>query len=299
MHSEWSSRSAAERAQLVRGGVCIFEEAARLAMADAGVELFPRGAHAQISGLASKPELNEEYCVSRGATPDNAERVTVITRTGTQLSVRPANLKPTELLPGTRVAVVGLTNAAQYNGQFGEVLSWQGDRWIVDLDSKERKSFRSDNVVILPERINPRKRPCEEPEPEAKKLKSTDMKDLSSTDEAVIARALVRCIHEFPIVAQKCICVLATKQTVTVMFELAQHLTEKQNDGLIRRAIRPGEKVKGIEELDALEQCVTIAERRVRALANLCRINYCDLFGFFKQGLKEPQFNRQLRPAPP
>eukprot|EP00971_Amphidinium_carterae_P075790 1497631-Amphidinium_carterae.1 len=27
----------------------------------------------------------------------------------------------------------------QYNGQCGEVLSWQGDRWIVDLDSKERK----------------------------------------------------------------------------------------------------------------------------------------------------------------
>lgn len=261
-----------------------------------GAELFPSGAHAQISGLASKPELNDEHCVSRGATPDNAERVTVLTRSGASLSIRPANLRPAELLPGTRVVVVGLANAAKYNGQLGEVLSWHGDRWIVDLESKERKSFRSENVVILPERVPSRKRPCEEPEPEAKKLKTTDLKDISSTDEAVIGRALLRCIHEFPVVAQKCICVLASKQTVTVMHELGQHLTNKQNDGLIRRPLRPGEKVKGIEELDAMEQCVLIAERRVRALANMVRINYCDLLGFFKQGLQEPQFNRPPRP---
>mmetsp|Transcript_112997 Transcript_112997/g.364830 ORF Transcript_112997/g.364830 Transcript_112997/m.364830 type:complete len:266 (-) Transcript_112997:83-880(-) len=261
-------------------------------MAEGGTELYPPGAHAQITGLAAKPELNDEYCVSRGPNPDNAERVTVVRRSGQQLSLRPANLKPAELLPGSHVAVVGLTGAAKYNGQLGEVVSWQGDRWIVDLESKERKSFRPDNLVIMPERVNARKRPTEEPEPEAKKLKTSDLKDLGSSDETVVARALVRCIREFPVAAQKCICVLATKQTITVMHELAQHLTNKQNDGLLRRPLKPGEKVKGIEELDAEEQCVLIAERRARALAGMCRINYCDLLGFLKQGLKEPQFNR-------
>merc|ERR1712157_72449 len=119
-----------------------------------------------------------------------------------------------------------------------------------------------------------------EPQLEAQKLKNADLKDLESSDESVVARALVRCLYDYPILAQKCICVLATKQTVTVMHELAQHLTDKQSDGLIRRPLRPGEKVKGIEELDAIEQCNQIAERRVRALAGMCRINYCDLLGF-------------------
>mmetsp|Transcript_86501 Transcript_86501/g.185353 ORF Transcript_86501/g.185353 Transcript_86501/m.185353 type:complete len:267 (-) Transcript_86501:15-815(-) len=261
-------------------------------MADAGVEDYPSGTHGQICGLASKPELNDEYCVSRGANPDAEGRVFVMTRSGAQLSIRPANLKPAELLPGSRVAIVGLANAAKYNGQFGEVHSWHGDRWIVDLASKERKSFRSENLVIMPEKVNSRKRPTEEPEPEAKKVKTSDLKDLESNDESLVAKALVRCIHEFPVVSQKCICCLATKSTVTVMHELAQHITDKQNDGLLRRELRPGEKVKGIEELDAIEQCVHIAERKARALANMVRMNYCDLKGFLKQGLKEPQFNR-------
>merc|ERR1712176_841269 len=126
---------------------------------------------------------NDSYCVSRGANPDNAERLIVITRSGSQLSLRPSNLKPAELLPGSRVVVVGLTGAAQYNGQSGEVLSWQGDRWIVDLDSKERKSFRKDNLVILPARVTAKKRPTEGPQSEAKKLKSSDLKDLESNDE--------------------------------------------------------------------------------------------------------------------
>mmetsp|Transcript_5441 Transcript_5441/g.15119 ORF Transcript_5441/g.15119 Transcript_5441/m.15119 type:complete len:266 (-) Transcript_5441:73-870(-) len=261
-------------------------------MMDSATDQYPRGTHAQITGLGSKPELNDEYCVSRGPNPDSAERVKVVLKSGAQLSIKPLNLKPAELLPGSRVTVVGLTNAAKYNGQFGEVLSWHGDRWIVDLESKERKSFRADNLVIVPDRLNIRKRPTDEPEPEAKKLKTSDLKELESTDEAVIARALVRLLREFPILAQKCICCLATKQQVTVMYELAQHLTDKQNDGLLRRPLKPGEKVKGIEELDAEEQCVVITERRSRALASMCRINYCDLLGFLKQGFKEPQFNR-------
>mmetsp|Transcript_8357 Transcript_8357/g.18264 ORF Transcript_8357/g.18264 Transcript_8357/m.18264 type:complete len:267 (-) Transcript_8357:71-871(-) len=257
-----------------------------------GVEAFPCGTHAQIVGLASKPALNEEHCVSRGPNPDNAERVTVITRSGSCLSLRPSNLRLAELLPGSRVAVVGLTKAAQYNGQLGEVHSWHGDRWIVDLDSKERKSFRSDNLVIVPAAVPSRKRAAEEPVVEAKRLKTVDLKDLESNDEARIAKALVRLMHEHPIVAQKCICCLASKQTVTVMYELGQHLTDKRNDGLIRRPLKEGEKVKGIEELDAAEQCVMIAERRARALAGMCRINFCDLLGFLKQGFKEPQFER-------
>jgi len=129
-----------------------------------------------------------------------------------------------------------------------------------------------------------------------KKLKTTDIKDFESSDETVVARALVRCMREFPLIAQKCICCLSTKQTVTVMHELAQHITDKQNDGLIRRPLKPGEKVKGIEELDAEEQCLMIAERRARALAGMCRINYCDLLGFLKQGLEEPKFKRRMRP---
>merc|ERR1712039_10080 len=112
-------------------------------------------------------------------------------------------------------------------------------------------------------------------------------------DESVIARALLRCLREFPILTQKCLCCLATRTTMTVMHELGQHLTDKQNDGLLRRPLKPGEKVKGIEELDVLEQCLMITERKVRTLAGMVRINYCDLLGFLKQGLKEPQFNRQ------
>merc|ERR1719458_2511718 len=86
-----------------------------------------------------------------------------------RLSLRPSNLKPGELLPGSQVVVVGLTNAAQYNGKCGEVVSWHGERWIVDLENKERKSFRSENLVIMPERVASKKRPADAPEPEAKK----------------------------------------------------------------------------------------------------------------------------------
>merc|ERR1712241_1543910 len=75
------------------------------------------------------------------------------------------------------------------------------------------------------------------------------------------AQMLARNLREFPLIAQKCICCLATKQTVTVMHELAQHLTDKQNDGLLRRPLKPREKVKGIEELEAEEQCLMIAAR--------------------------------------
>eukprot|EP00933_Yihiella_yeosuensis_P069349 TRINITY_DN7580_c2_g1_i2.p1 TRINITY_DN7580_c2_g1~~TRINITY_DN7580_c2_g1_i2.p1 ORF type:complete len:266 (+),score=50.63 TRINITY_DN7580_c2_g1_i2:67-864(+) len=254
---------------------------------------FPSGAHAQIQGLASKPELNDEHCVSKGANPDNKERVLVVTRSGAQLSLKPANLKPAELLPGTPVVIVGLSSAAgsKFNGREGEVLSWHGDRWIVDL-SDARPSLKAENMVIIPQRVT-KKRPAEEPVVEAKKVKTSDLRDLESADEMVIARCLVRLIREFDIVAQKCICVLATKTTMTVMHELAQHITEKQNDGLIRRPIRPGEKVKGIEELDAQEQAVLIAEKKVRSLATSVRINYCDLLGFMKLGFKEPAFNRK------
>merc|ERR1712110_762051 len=129
----------------------------------------------------------------------------------------------------------------------------------------------------------------------AKRIKTSDLKDLESNDESVIAKALVRCMREFPIVAQKCICCLATKQSVTVMTELAQHLTDKQGDGLLRRPLKPGEKVKGIEELDAEEQCLVIGESKKKSLANMCRVNYKDLLGFLKAGMKEPQFNRQQK----
>jgi len=253
---------------------------------------FPRGAHAQITGLASKPELNDEYCASLGPNPDNADRLLVVTKSGSRLSLRPSNLKPAELLPGSRVCMVGLEKAAQYNGKCGEVLSWDKDRWIVDLESKERKSFRAENLVIIPAAVS-KKRAAEAPQVEAKKVKAADLRDLESSDEQKVGRALVRSMREFPIVAQKCICVLATKQTVTVMHELAQHLTDKQCDGYLRRPLKPGEKVKGIEELDAEEQCLAIAERRARSLANMTRINYCDLLGFLKQGLQEPKFRKK------
>jgi len=131
---------------------------------------FHCGAHATISGLGSKPEFNDEHCVSLGLNPDNQERVLVVLRSGMRLSLRPSNLKPAELLPGSNVVIVGLTNAAQYNGKCGEVVSWQGERWIVDLESKERKSFRSENLVIMPERVASKKRPADAPEPEAKKI---------------------------------------------------------------------------------------------------------------------------------
>jgi len=255
---------------------------------------FPRGTHAQITGLAAKPELNNEYCVSWGVSDKNPERVNVMTQTGAQLALRPLNLKPAELLPGSRVAVHGLTNAAKYNGQRGEVLSWQGDRWIVDLDSKERKSFKAENLVLLPELVSRKRAAPEQEEPDAKRVKTAELNALQSRDERTAAQALLRCMTEFPVLAQKCVCVLATKQTMTVMHELAQHLTGKQNDGYLRKPLRAGEKVKGIEELDPIEQCHAIAERRVRALVGHININYCDLLGFIKAGMQEPKFNRKL-----
>ncbi|CAK9044940.1 unnamed protein product [Durusdinium trenchii] len=259
------------------------------------VDEFPLGQHAQIRGLSSKPELNDQYCVSRGVNPDNVERLLVVTSAGAQLSLKPSNLQATELLPGSQVVVVGLTSSSgsKLNGKSGEVLSWHGDRWIVDMtESKERKSFKPENVVIVPERIT-KKRKVEEPPPEEKKMKTSDLRDIESSDETVVARCLLRLLREFEIVAQKCICVLATKTSMTVMNELAAHLTDKQADGLLRRPLRPGEKVKGIEELDAQEQAVLLCEKKVRSLANSVRINYCDLYGFLKFGFKEPKFNRK------
>ena len=50
----------------------------------------------------------------------------------------------------------------------------------------------------------------------AAEVKTSDLKDLEAQDETVIARAIVRCLHEFPVFAQKCICVLAMKSTITV-----------------------------------------------------------------------------------
>lgn len=261
------------------------------------VDEFPLGQHAQICGLSSKPELNDQYCVSKGINPDNAERLLVVTSSGAQLSLKPTNLRVTELLPGSQVVVVGLTSASgsKLNGKSGEVLSWHGDRWIVDMNDtepKERKSFKPENVVIVPERVT-KKRKAEEPPPEEKKMKTSDLRDIESSDETVVARCLLRLLREFEIVAQKCICVLATKTSMTVMNELAAHLTDKQADGLLRRQLRPGEKVKGIEELDAQEQAVLLCEKKVRSLANSVRINYCDLYGFLKFGFKEPKFNRK------
>eukprot|EP00929_Paragymnodinium_shiwhaense_P011238 TRINITY_DN11674_c0_g1_i4.p2 TRINITY_DN11674_c0_g1~~TRINITY_DN11674_c0_g1_i4.p2 ORF type:complete len:176 (+),score=49.62 TRINITY_DN11674_c0_g1_i4:141-668(+) len=163
---------------------------------------YPSGTHAQIMGLSAKPELNDQYCVSLGVS-ENPERLKVVTKTGSQLSLRPANLKPAELLSGGRVVVVGLVGAAKYNGSFGEVFSWQGDRWIVDLDSKERKSFKSANLVIVPAAIGGKKRAAEDAEqPEAKKAKTSDLKDLESSNEQVVGRAVVRLLREFPIFAQ-------------------------------------------------------------------------------------------------
>eukprot|EP00928_Gymnodinium_smaydae_P025187 TRINITY_DN20140_c0_g1_i1.p1 TRINITY_DN20140_c0_g1~~TRINITY_DN20140_c0_g1_i1.p1 ORF type:complete len:264 (+),score=63.23 TRINITY_DN20140_c0_g1_i1:124-915(+) len=259
----------------------------------ADVSDFAKGTHAQITGLAAKPELNDEYCVSLGVSPENAERVTVVTKSGAKLALRPANLNAAELLPGSRVCMVGLQGAAQYNGQFGEVLSWDKERWIVDLDSKERKSFRAENLVIVPRAVASRKRPAEEPQVDAKRVKRDELRELESNDEQRIGRALYKLLQEYPVLAQKCVCVLATKQTVTVMHELAQHITDKQGDGHLRRALRPGEKVRGIEELDAMEQCHVIASKRARALANMVRINYCDLLGFIKQGMEEPKFRKR------
>lgn len=129
------------------------------------------------------------------------------------MSILPANLRLAELLPGCRVVVVGLTNATQYNAQCGDVLSWQGDRWIVELDSEELKSFRSGNLVILPEAVVSKKRKAEELEVETKKLSPSDLKDFMNNDETIIARAFSRCIREYPLLAQKCICCLATKST--------------------------------------------------------------------------------------
>jgi len=261
------------------------------------VEQFPAGQAAKIFGLASKPELNDEYCVSKGVNPDNAERLLVVCKSGAQLSLKPTNLTIEELLPGSHVVVVGLTSAAgsKYNGKYGEVLSWHGDRWIVDMDGepKERKSFKGENVVIVPERVT-KKRKVEEPEPEAKKVKSSDLRDLESSDETVVARCILRLIREFEIVAQKCACVLATKTSMTVLTELAQHLTDKQCDGLLRRPLRPGEKVKGIEELDAQQQAVMLCEKKARSLASSIRTNYCDLLGFLKNGFQEPAFKRKI-----
>lgn len=263
------------------------------------VKDWPKGTHGQIQGLASKPELNEQYCSSLGPNPSNADRVLVTIKTGANLSLKPTNLTAAELLPGSQVVVQGLANAAQYNNQRGEVLSWQGDRWIVDMetkdkdDKKERKSFKGENLVILPA-LAAKKRPAENvEEPEAKKFKASDLKDLDSTDERVIAKMLMRNFREWPLLAQKAVCVLATKQTVTVMHELGLHLTDKQNDGLLRRPLKPNEKVKGIEELDAEEQCFALAERRCKALAAHVRVNYCDMYGFIKQGMQEPKFKKR------
>lgn len=261
------------------------------------VEEFPLGQHAQVCGLSAKPELNDEYCVSKGVNPDNSERLLVTLRSGNQLSLKPTNLRAAELLPGSLVCVVGLSSQAgsKLNGKEGEVLSWHGDLWIVDMkdtEPKERKSFKPENLVIVPERVT-KKRKAEEPPPEEKKIKLSDLRDLESSDETVVAKCLLRLLREFEIVAQKCVCVLATKTSMTVMNELAAHITDKQADGLLRRQLKPNEKVKGIEELDAQEQAVLLCEKKVRSLANSVRINYCDLYGFLKHGFKEPAFNRK------
>merc|ERR1712060_168270 len=123
----------------------------------------------------------------------------------------------------------------------------------------------------------------------------SDLSSIESSDESVRAKTIVKLIREFPIVAQKCICCLATKQTVTVMQELAAHLTDKQNDGLLRRPLEPRETVKGLEGHDAEQECVQIAERKGRALAGMVHINYCDLLGFLKQGMEEPKFKKKAR----
>lgn len=260
------------------------------------IEDFPCGAHGQLFGLAAKPELNEQYVVSHGKNPDNPERLQVVLATGSVLSIKPANLRPAELLPGARVAVVALESAAgsRLNGQRGEVHSWTADRWIVELgDAKERKSLRSSNLVMLPTALPPNKRKADTTNDEdVKRIKAADLRDLDHGNEEVIARALLRNLREFPLIAMKCVCVLATKQQITVMHELAQHMTEKHNDGLLRRPVRPGEKVKGIEDMDAMEQIRWIAEKKIRSLAGMCKINYCDIFGFIKMNCKEPKFHQ-------
>lgn len=266
---------------------------------------FPPGKHARIHGL-SKVELNEQYVVSRGEKPDNPERVLVVLRDGKEIAIKHTNLEEAELLPGSRVVVVGIEKAPQYNGKVGEVLSWDKERWIVDMDQlvdgkKERKSFKADNLVILPDRVGKRK--AEQEVVEEKRVKDEDLKLITDNDEVKIAKGLVNIMKEHPIMYQKAVCCLATRMQMTIMYELAQHMTDKENDGLLRRIIKPGEPVKGIEELNPLEQVKLIAEKRIRNLAGMIRINHCDLREYIKKGLKEPKFlerDAQLKkPRPP
>ncbi len=56
------------------------------------VEGFPSGTYALLFGLVAQPEFNEQYVVSRGVNPGNADQLHVVTATGTTLSVRPTHL---------------------------------------------------------------------------------------------------------------------------------------------------------------------------------------------------------------
>ena len=60
----------------------------------------------------------------------------------------PPRLDADELVqPGAQVCISGLKNATQLNGQFGTILSRQGDRWAVKLDaSGERVLVRDANL---------------------------------------------------------------------------------------------------------------------------------------------------------
>eukprot|EP00438_Fugacium_kawagutii_P020183 Skav220559 [mRNA] locus=scaffold761:319730:323215:+ [translate_table: standard] len=144
------------------------------------VDEFPLGQHAQICGLSSKPELNDKYCVSKGINPDNAERLLVVTSTGAQLSLKPTNLRVTELLPGSQVVVVGLTSAGGSKPH--------GDRWIVDMNDTEPKERKSQRAQTSPARTEAweacgssamkRCQSVEEPPPEEKKVRNRKEKNM-------------------------------------------------------------------------------------------------------------------------
>ena len=102
-----------------------------------------------LEGLSARADLNGE----RGTVISfNGERYGVELQVGEKILVKPANLA---LVPGAlinkEVTIEGLSARADLNGERGTVISFDGERYGVELQVGEKIRVKPANLALVPE----------------------------------------------------------------------------------------------------------------------------------------------------
>lgn len=160
----------------------------------------------------------------------------------------------------------------------------------------ETKALRPENLIIEDEAVGvdvERRQETEESILEqASKQRKTGTEMLISIEKAIekdprtAANLASELMAQRAEVAEKLICCVATrKRNVQVISELSECMTKGQNDGIYRMKLP--QKVRGLEGIDAIEECQTLAQRSVKQFLEYVKLNYMGFRDFLKRGYAE------------